>query len=396
MEPTRVLVTILVACLMTLEGLQAQQVATWTVAPTPQLSLGSIDATGGELFVSVLMATMLADGSIVMRNSTRGIFELRYFDSDGRHLTTASRWGLGPFEFQVASGVFRLPGDSIYVAGADDRFAVFGPLGERIREGRMGMLTYPPPRFVDALDSGHLVFRVPVVDEARGSGLPADGRQAEHIVTYDLRGQSFDTIATIETGRVQYEQEGGGRWGFGQPFTNQSYSATGGGMVWIGDSADPVIRGYPIGESTPSATIRLPTEPRAVTRDDRTAYREAAAAFYGDGGAMETMWNRASRSLDFPDEMPLYRELHVDRRGNLWVRRYRSPWEGAPWSWMVFRPDGQHVADVDVPESALPWCSRRFSGLCDAFLEVGEDYFLVAQRDELGVVYLRKFRIDKQ
>jgi len=66
------------------------------------------------------------------------------------------------------------------------------------------------------------------------------------------------------------------------------------------------------------------------------------------------------------------------------------PWTEGEQSWAVFAPDGRHVADARVPASALTPCFRRVARTCTdlrgGFLEIGADYILLAQRDELGVV----------
>ena len=142
------------------------------------------------------------------------------------------------------------------------------------------------------------------------------------------------------------------------------------------------------------ASVRLSHSPRAVTRSDRRDFERRAEERWDE--QMGIMWRRASRALGFPATMPLYAELDVDREGNLWVRKYAPPWESGAWTWMVFSPDGDQLASVEVPETALPACAGRFSGYCDSFLEIGDGNVLVRQRDELGVTYMRKLSILKQ
>ena len=91
-------------------------------------------------------------------------------------------------------------------------------------------------------------------------------------------------------------------------------------------------------------------------------------------------------------------QLKVDQVGNLWVQEYEPHWEEGDQRWAVFSPDGKHMANVTVPESALPSCARRVAYSCsplNGVFEIGTDYMLVPQTDQWGVRYVRKYAIKK-
>jgi hypothetical protein len=52
----------------------------------PSVSIGELDGPDEYLLVNPLAAMMLADGSIVIQNSMRNLFEIRYYDGVGGYL----------------------------------------------------------------------------------------------------------------------------------------------------------------------------------------------------------------------------------------------------------------------------------------------------------------------
>lgn len=390
----RTIVASLVALLpATWPASAAGQVAAWTVQPEPSVSIGSIDGADGEILLNPVAATVLSDGRIVIRNSTRGTFELRYFDRQGRHQHTASRWGRGPYEFEFPLGVHRLDGDTVLVVGEDDRFAVFGPSGGRIREGRMGVLSRLPFLVSHAIDAEHLAFIKPVPAAGPESG---SSRGETEIFVYSWVGEELDSVGGPPGREAYYEPVDGGVAIYPVPFGRSGHVAAGGGMLWVGDDDKPAIRGFRPGGDDPAVEIAIPFERRPVSSSDRSRMRKAYASSFA--GAVQARWARHARSMEFPEQMPWFGSLKADRLGNLWIQEYEPPWSQGPQRWVVFSPEGLQIADVSVPESALPGCSRRVPFPClatDGVFEIGTDYVLVRQEDEWGVRYVRKYEIVK-
>ena len=173
------------------------------MAEVPSVSLGSIEGGNGDLFVNVLLGTQLSDGTLVIRNSNRGIFELRYFHPHGEHLATASRWGQGPYGVQVPAGAFRTGGDSILVVGRDGRYAVFGPRGERVRDGRFQTVGGSFPSGTEH-DREYLVFTRQWTGVEQGQ----IGRVSKHVIAFDVESEQVDTIGVVYSATLRMEREG--------------------------------------------------------------------------------------------------------------------------------------------------------------------------------------------
>lgn len=80
----------------------------WAVAPTPALTIGSLDGPHEQQLYRVFGAHRLPDGRIVVANS--GSYELRFYDRDGQFLAASGGRGGGPGEF-VSMGQNWLIGD---------------------------------------------------------------------------------------------------------------------------------------------------------------------------------------------------------------------------------------------------------------------------------------------
>jgi hypothetical protein len=144
-------------------------------------------------------------------------------------------------------------------------------------------------------------------------------------------------------------------------------------------------------------TIRVVREAREVSRTDERHMRKIFGGLFS--GEFRQRWARWAEDMDFPDRMPFFGGLKVDRAGNLWVQRYETLWAEGPQHWDVFTRDGAPLAEVEVPATALPACARRPPSGCGAvtrgILEIGDDYLLVSQRDELGVMSVSEYRLHK-
>ena len=367
----------------------------WRVEPTPEVRIGALVGAEEDLLQNPLAGLVLSDGTIVIQNSSRGLFEVRYYAPDGTHLATAGRAGQGPFEFGPATRIHRWPGDSVFVLSRDQRYAVFGPRGEEVREGRLDIPAGPaqPDLGGIVMSPERVVYR-----KHTGPPMPPAGvyRSPMLVLLRELSAEAHDTLASIRGKAAFYESIGQGVRFYPYPFAPGDHLAAGGGLAWTGVSEEPVLRSFrEDGSSGP--TIRLPTEPRPVTGEHRQRARELIQEVNLGGDA--SRWARYARSMEFPDELPHFGHLSVDTSGRVWVQRYELPWAEGPQRWWVYSPDAVLLAEVEVPATALPACARGrgFYRCSDArsYLEFGDDYMLVVQQGEYDEPQVARYRIVK-
>jgi hypothetical protein len=354
----------------------------WAVDPDPILTIGRLDGSEEYFLEAIQAATLLGDQTTAVQNSRGGLFEVRYYDAQGKHLRTVSRWGDGPFEFRLGFGFFHLSGDSVFVLGLDFRMAVFGPNGDEIREDRLGIS--PSGSFTSSalIDPGHLALVQHL------SAPPSDGQQRpkSRYLIHSLVDGVTTPVVELD-GIIQFQ-----RWRY--PFSPVPYHAAGVGRLWTGQSDHPEIKGF---DATGRLVtiIRLDRLPRDVKPRDRDRWMEqAVASADSPDGKRET--RAAFRRMEYPESMPFFGRFEIDRTGNLWVSRYEPPWKTGSQYWDVYDQQGMRIASAKIPEEIVPACARKTRYECDYILEIGGDYVLVRQEDSLGVQSLVRYHLSKQ
>ena len=369
----------------------SQSVPVWNVEADPQLSMGEAEGADEYVFYHVRDATRLSDGTLVVVLYFRNLFELRYYDSSGRHITSAGRYGNGPFEMGGSGfgGFARLSGDSVQVVGWDRRFSVFGPRGEEARSSRFSLPPPPPVLFPDCqVDDNHLGlygFYPGASQEPRG----ASPGNTVPLWIHDLEAGTTKQVGSVWTAtRGDVDDDG---LFLHAPFDPDQQWAAGGGIFWFGNPEEPEIEGH--GVDGARVAITLVGNPGRVTKEDERRWKE-----YRLGTAstpeMERGYRRWHRRVEFPEYLPFYQRLFVDEDGRLWVLRYEPPWSEAPFNWDVFDARGRRIAEVSIPFSVLGSSIRKLP-LYSNLLEAGSDYILVLDKDDLGIERIKKYRLGK-
>lgn len=362
----------------------------WRVAPEPDLEIGVLEGEEVYQLNQVRGATTLADGRIVVSNA--GSAELRYYDASGRHLQTVGRRGGGPGEFQYHGSPFRLAGDSVLV-GADAgarRLSLYDPAG-RFVESYGGAGVRGLGSVVGVLGDGAIV-RQAVLPEEDGDR-EGQRRQGVVVVRHARDGVPLDTLARLPGSEIyRIVEQSGSMIMVGStpaPFARMQQVALGGGLVYAGagDAYEVAVYGAErqidmdqpaLGQ--PDRLVRLARPNRAVTGAEVAEFRRVSLARATNDNARRRI-ERYLADATFPKEMPAYQGLQVDARDNLWVEDYRAPWEmeAAP-RWEVFDPDGVWLGTVETP-----------AGL--QIYEIGGNYLLGRWTDELGVEYVKRYRL---
>ncbi len=364
-----------------------QAVPLWKVDEEYEVSIGAAEGPDESLLYAVRDATALSDGTLVVAMFRGEFFELRYYSPEGVFITSAGRFGEGPFEVSGRGwgAMTRLAGDSILIVGEDRRYSVFGPRGERARSGRLSLAPFSSP--VGFLDETHLGL-VAFYSIGESGELESEGIR---FLIQDLEADSTELAGSVQDTPIHAMGDNG--LFLNLPFPPEAVWTTGGGFLWYGTSDDREIRGQGPGGGAHRAGVRLERSPKPVTKEDQERWKEFDLGRAANRD-MERQFRRHHGRVEFPETLPLYQTLHTDETGNLWVLRYEPPLSEADFIWDVFAADGSPLAQVRVPFGVLGHLARE-GPRSSMVLEIGADYFLVQDQDGFGVERVRKYRLHR-
>ena len=356
--------------------------ATWSLSDQPLAVIGAREDEPGHDFTEVVGAFRLNDERIVVGD--RGSSEVRFFDEGGRHLRSVGGQGEGPGEFRILVALDRVPGDTV-VAGA-------WPLGLRVwwdsrgeyiantRSGQWG------PGLVGGRTLADGTFLIDVYDGGSyGNSLElwaATGEEltfrTEGVLLRTTRdGEPGDTIAPVigeEWFRSGVTQ--GNRVLHASPYTYRTHLAHTDEHIFLGESHEGEVRAYTF-DGRLVRVIRWEQEHTPVTSGDRRAFRSEVLADVNNPTRTPN-FERWLSEVTYPESKPAFRGFETDRAGRLWVQAWTA--NEAVDRWLVFERDGMLTATLAAPSSAR-------------LLDAGEDYVLVANRDELDVDTVQLFEL---
>lgn len=352
----------------------------WTVADTPELTLGKAEGGGPEVFGRVTDAARLADGTVVVADGQAD--ELRAFVADGRHLWTRGGKGGGPQEFQSLQDVAVLPGDTIAawdpMAAHLALLAPDGTFGDGYAahgaSGRMSFsLLYGILEGRRAVTSGGFSPQAMMEAEA------GVHRDTTAVLVRSADGSAADTLALVPGRETEISHPNGGFQSNAVLFGRASHVAAAGDRVYMGDDDRWEIEALdPAGNVL--VRVRMVREPRRVSDDEIAAERErriavmkrelaqmgsAVPARYVDQ-LTERIQNGTVRHT-----LPAFADLKAGASGDVWVKEAAVDSHG-PDRWIVLAPDGSLVAVAHVPAGF------------DVF-QLGRDFVLGRTEDDLGV-----------
>ena len=350
---------------------QWQEGEVWRLSPEPVVDIGGGDREEEQLF-RVVGALRLSDDRIVVANG--GTNEIRFYGPEGAFLSASGSEGEGPGEFRWLYTVARLRSDSLVAYdGILHRATIFDANGNIGRttpiERRGGLLV------VGALQDGSLVGMRP--DALIGRFGPGVSVDSGDYVAYGLDG-AVDTIARFPRFEVFFHE--------GRPSVldalalgRAAYGATGDDRIYLGWNDS-----YEIGSYSRTGKLlqltRLNMSGRPLTADMIETYTAERVA----GVRGESRRRRLEEYLSanpWPENLPAFREIRIDRRGNLWVEDYPAPGTSMNF-WSVFDVEGFFLGRVTMPAEFSP-------------LDIGPDYVLGVWRDADDVEHVRMYELVK-
>jgi hypothetical protein len=346
----------------------------WTVADTPSLSIGGNDTDSTAIFSRIRSVTRLGDGRIVVANA--GTYQLRFYDSTGHFIKAAGRPGKGPGEFNWLGPALRIDGDSLILWDPNNgRLSVFDSGGRLVRAVplRSGQgVSFPDP--VGYTSDGSLIGRI----STRNSNVGAI-RSPSLFVRYGADLVPIDTIAERPGDERFVQPCGQGMCGYDPPFARSTVAAFARDRLYVGSGDRYEISVFGL-DGREIKSIRTLAANRSVTRTEVARQRDEFLALARNEQARQQL-ERVYLELTVPETMPAYKDLRLDRVGNLWVEDYRPTDDEVP-QWTVFDSTGRLLGAVDAPRSL------RID-------DIGDDYLLGVFRDSLDVEHVRMHRITK-
>lgn len=336
----------------------------------PILSIGALDSEGPDQLYRVGGSRRLDDGRIAVLNT--GTAEVRFFDGDGRHLSTIGGHGEGPGEFMSPWAVYPHAGDSLLVLDLYRAVSVFDSTGSYARRfvpGEIGGESQGTP--VGQFAAGTLLMMQYQRQQPGRTGL---GRSMVKLVEVDLDGSVVNTFGDFEDQEVMYGS--GSQYLFGA----WAHEAAADSTMWYAPGDRFEIREVARDGRT-LRLVRLDVPRVPVTQADVDgALDDIRERFRADG--QEQMMNRMYADVQHPANFPATFDLMVDDVGNLWVQDYKPYHAPADRTWYAFDPDGSYLGSMVVP--------ARFS-----VYQIGEDFILGRWTDDLDVEYVRMYRLER-
>jgi hypothetical protein len=152
-----------------------------------------------------------------------------------------------------------------------------------------------------------------------------------------------------------------------------------GNRIFLGLGRKPELEVWdPLGEQV--GLLRWGAEGRIVGDREVEEYRREWLLSVGDADE-KRFWEGWLSEVPFPEALPIFHGLLVDRTGHLWVEDYKPFWDDSH-TWTILSPGGAWLGNMETP------AAMRVT-------EIGPDYVLGVWRDELGIEYVKQYRLNR-
>jgi hypothetical protein len=328
---------------------------------------------------------------------TSGWQAVLVYDSTGSFLFKAGGEGRGPGEFRQLWWAAPYRGDSIAAFDMGEKAVyIYDANGRYAREFRITQWRSLPPPGTYGMspyvlgpypDGSFLAYAGGTLDLPDAPG-PAWYRTP--FLRVAPSGESWDTLGDFQV-LSQWYWTGTSQMQF--PFGLRAAMAVSDDELIFGSGESFELRYYD-SEGDVRKVVRRAYERPQVTDADVRQYKDWYLDFVSGspyhGGAAETeRVRRQLEGLEFAERKPAYSSLVVDSEGNAWVEEFRwdnpggVPPDPRPTVWSVFAPNGQWLAQVEVPARFL-------------LQSVTSDRAYGFYVDELGVKHVRVYELIKR
>jgi hypothetical protein len=348
----------------------------WTLAPDPEVRIGSAGGEAPYQLYQVTGAVRLSTGDVVVAN--RGTNELRWYDSEGTYRFTRGGTGSGPGQYRSLRTLLVLGGDSVLAGDLSlNSVHLYSPTGDLVRSwriGELGRLVAPAP-FARLADGTFVAMTEHELSK------PPGYVRSEMVVVRYRDGQVMDTVA-MAPGGESYQSSCGPNneaiCNWGVPFGLRAHAVAQGTRILVGNGDGYVIRVFdPSGRLT--AIYRRDVAREPVTSAHVGRWVDSVLAATSD--RWKPAARRALAEAPRPDSLPSFVNLMMDGVGDTWVALPDTAADGAaPWD--VLGPDGVYLTTVELPRGLK-------------LTQIGDGFLVGIARDENDVESVEVFRIAK-
>jgi hypothetical protein len=358
---------------------------TWTLSPEPVLEIGGNEDDSTQILYNVFGSVRLSTGAVVVANAAPPA--LRWYDASGTFVRGAGRAGGGPGEFTGGEGAVYLSG--FWPLAADSvgtwehpmrRMQVFDEQG---RFARAVTLALPPelpvgayPQVVGRMGNGGFVAFIGVSYVTRELG--AHWRDTLTYLHWNADGVYTGRIAELP-GFQHFTHEFMGRTSNGRAaFSMPPVSAVFGDRFFYGSAGRFEISVYDTAGAVRTIIRRgVPRQP--LTSETIAAYKDLTMKDAPPDPATRRAWQQLIDDAPYPDSIPAYRRIRVDREGALWVQEYDLPGDST-FAWHVFHPDGRWLTRIETPRQLQ-------------IHDIGRDWILGLMPDAMEVERIRLYTL---
>jgi len=347
-------------------------------------SIGAVEGAPEYQLFSVFDAVRLSDGTVAIANS--GTSEIRFFNSDGIFVRSVGRSGGGPGEFRGTHSLrylTRIQGDTLLAWDLyGQTLSTFDPRGNFVRSDRLkntSRMYFLSKTFGGGVFSDRTVLLALISPDDPDGGPDGLARQIVRFVRFSSEGDSLGVFGEF-SGSEWYTERAGE---YGAIMMQRPFGA----VVTVRAADDRVY--VATGDSYQVAVYDAGGGLRMLIRREHVPVRVTDAMLQWQIGRdiadlQEDQQRTMLRILDdipMREYLPPYRAIEVDAGGNIWVQEYTLGPDAAN-IWSVFDPLGRWLGTLTLP-----------SGI--ELLEIGADYLLAKETDELDVEYVRVYELLK-
>ena len=342
--------------------------ATCRAGEEPIFRVGDSEDDENQWFSTIRGMGLLSDGSVAVID--RSSEEVRVFGPDGSHLVSMGRPGDGPGEFRSAWFLWVLPGDTLWVGDYRPwHYNVFTRDGQFVRAVQMMPPYANPSRRGGVLRNGISVNTRTTYVASSNFTVP----DTLLLEAHDDEGRLVTTLARVPNmieGMTAKSEAA--NLVLNPLFAASAHADAIGSTIATGHGRDPEVRLFD-DDLRLRRIVRWSEPSRQVTSAEVSAWRDNYVE--SRGGRDSDRWGPFDEAIIDPDRpaadvYPAFSSLKLGTDGRLWVAPYRKAGQEAR-RWMAFEPDGTFSCHLErVPISIH---------------EIGADYVLGIQSDELGV-----------